>query len=58
MTVRVRIDQHKPNITLSLTNILKLHTRIKHVVYTLASHRGLYINSPLASCQNVLARGR
>ena len=42
--VRIRIDQQKPNLTLSPAKILKLNTRIKHVVYTLASHRGLSIN--------------
>ena len=43
MKVRIRIDQHKHNLTLSLTKIKKLDTRITHVVYTLASHRGLSI---------------
>ena len=42
--VRVRMYQQKPNLTISLTKILKLNTGIKHVVYTLASHRGLSIN--------------
>ena len=44
MKVRVMIDQQKPNLTLSHTKVLKLNTMINHVVYTLASHRGLSIN--------------
>ena len=42
--VRVMIVQQKPDLTLSLTKIIKLSTRIRHVVYTQASHRGLSIN--------------
>ena len=44
VNVMVRIDQQKPNLTLPLTKIPKLNTRIKHVVYALVSHRGLSIS--------------
>ena len=44
--VSVRIDQQQPNLTLTLTKILKLNTRIQHDGYKLTSHRGLFYKLP------------